>query len=235
MSTREIDLTRDDLGVAPHSYAFYELRELRHGESAVIRMNEEPDIMMKSLEIQLRRGIHWEVTEAGPPVWTVSVQRRDDVDAADLVDLLTRDHLRIDKLFAKALHLTNANNVEEAIPYFRQYAEALRRHLGVEDELLVPRFDLPRRPGGDDPTSIMLHEHQQILEQTVMMEELIDSGMGDAGMLAPFFAMLSGQLAKHEYREEENLFPHWKRLMSNMQGEEEKIFQEVREKIGDVR
>ena len=235
MSTREIDLTADDLGMSPHSYAFYELRELRHGESATLKTNEDPGIIMKSLEIQLRRGIHWEVIESGPPVWTVNVQRRDDVDAADLVDLLTRDHLRIDKLFAKALHLTNANNIEEALPYFRQYAEALRRHLGVEDELLVPRFELPRSPGGDDPTSIMLHEHQQILEQTVMMEELIDSGMGDAGMLAPFFAMLSGQLAKHEYREEENLFPHWKRLIRNMEGEEEKIFNEVREKIGDVR
>ena len=235
MSTREIDLTAEDLNMSPHSYAFYELRELRPGESATLKMAEEPAILMKSLEIQLRRGIHWEVLEEGPPVWTVSVKRRDDVDAADLVDLLTRDHLRIDKLFAQALHLTNANKVEEALPYFRQFAEALRTHLGVEDEILVPRFELPRSPGGEDPTSIMLHEHQEILKQTVMMEELIDSGMGDAGMLAPFFAMLSGQLAKHEYREEENLFPHWKRLLRNIEGEEDELFKAVRDRIGDVR
>jgi len=227
MSTRVIDLTGDDLGMAPHSYAFYELRELRHGEDATLRLAEEPAILMKSLEIQLRRGIHWEVTEAGPPVWTVSVKRRDDVAAADLIDLLTRDHLRIDKLFANALHLTNANKIEEALPYFREYAEALRRHVSLEDEILAPRLDLPRSPAGDDPTSI--------LEQTVMMEELIDEGLGDAGMLAPFFAMLSGQLAKHEYREEENLFPHWKRLIHNMEGEEDELFRIARERIGEVR
>ena len=235
MSTREIDLTAEDLGMAPHSYAYYELRELRHGEEARIRMAEEPSVLMKSLEIQLRRGIHWEVLEAGPPVWTVLVQRRDDVAASDLIDLLTRDHLRIDTMFANALHLANANKIEEAIPHFRQYAEALRRHLELEDQLLAPRFELPRSPRGDDPTSIMIREHEQILEQTVMMEELIDSGMGDAGMLAPFFAMLSGQLAKHEYREEENLFPHWKRFMKNVESEADELFRIAREQIGDVR
>lgn len=235
MSTRLIDLTADDLGMAPHSYAFYALRELRHGQDATLRLAEEPSVLMKSLEIQLRRGIHWAVTEAGPPVWTVRVKRRDDVDAADLIDLLTRDHLRIDKLFASALHLANANKIEEALPYFREYAAALRRHLSLEDEILAPRFDLPRSPAGDDPTSIMVREHEQILEQTVMMEELIDEGLGDAGMLAPFFAMLSGQLAKHEYREEENLFPHWQRLVKNLEGEEDALFRIARETIGEVR
>ena len=54
-------------------------------------------------------------------------------------------------------------------------------------------------------------------------------------MLAPFFAMLSGQLAKHEYREEENLFPHWKRFMKNVESEADELFRIAREQIGDVR
>ncbi len=235
MTDQCIDLTLDTGGLPAHTYAFYRLREMRTGEIYELIVGEEPSLLMQGLAVQLRHGIHWEVVEAGPPAWRVAVHRREDVSAADLVDLLTRDHLRIDKLFAQALHLVNAGKVAQAKPIFHQYAEALRHHLEVENEVIVPRLDLPRSPQGDDPTSIMLHEHDEILQQTVMIEELFDEGMDDPGMLAPFFALISGQLAKHEWREENNLFPHWGRVLKNLQGEEGKLFEEVKARIGDVR
>ena len=233
--TGEIIDLRDTGDLPPHTYAYYRLRELQRGQRMRLRVPDEPALLMQSLELQLRHGIHWAVVEAGPPVWTVEVARREDVAAVDLIDLLTRDHLRIDHLFADALHRVNAGDAEGAEPSFRQYAEALRHHVEVENEVIVPRLDLPRSPRGDDPTSVMLREHEEILQQTVMLEELFDEGLGEAGMLAPFFALISGQLAKHEGREENNLFPHWQRLLRNLEGEEASLFARARGTIGEGR
>lgn len=234
MPDETIDL-RDTGDVPPHTYAYYRLRELRRGEAVRLLLPDDPRMFMESLALQLRHGIHWELLQVGPPVWAVQVRRREDVPATDLIDLLTRDHLRIDHLFAEALHRVNADDAQGAEPYFRDYAQALRRHLSIENDLLAPRLELPRSPRGDDPVSIMLREHEEILQQTVMIEELFEEGLGDAGMLAPFFALISGQLAKHEGREENNLFPHWQRLLKNLAGEEEALFAQARGKIGDVR
>lgn len=234
MPDRILDL-RETGGLAPHSYAFYALRELRRGEAVRLLVPDEPRLLMESVALQLRQGIHWRLLEAGPPLWTVEVRRREDVEALDLIDLLTRDHLRIDRLLAEALHSANRGDAEAALAPFRQFAACLRRHLEAENEILAPRFDLPRSPRGDDPTSIMLREHDEIEQQVVMIEETVDEGLADAGTLATFFALLSGQLAKHEGREENNLFPHWERLLRNLQGEGQALFERVKGLVGEVR
>lgn len=234
MSDRILDL-RDTGGLAPHSYAFYALRELRRGEAVRLLVPDEPRLLMESVALQLRQGIHWRLLEAGPPLWTVEVRRREDVEASDLIDLLTRDHLRIDRLLAEALHSANRGDAEAALSPFRRFAACLRQHLAAENEIIAPRFDLPRSPRGDDPTSIMLREHEEIEQQVVMIEETVDEGAADAATLATFFALLSGQLAKHEGREENNLFPHWERLLKNLQGEEQALFAQVKGLVGEVR
>ncbi|WP_231940884.1 hemerythrin domain-containing protein [Acidihalobacter aeolianus] len=212
MDVQQIDLAERGERTE-HSYLLGYLRELTRGQEIAVLAHDDPRILMDALTLELRNGIYWDVVEAGPPAWRVRVRRREDVAASDLVDLLTRDHLRVDHLFASALHRCNAGDMAAALPCFRVYASCLRRHVEAENEIVVPVLSLPRSPRGDDPTSIMLREHDEIIEHTVMIEEMVDEGMDDAGMLAPFFAIISGQLAKHEWREENNLFPHWVRLL----------------------
>lgn len=234
MTQDVIDL-RETEGLAPHSFAFYRLRELAPGEVSQLLVPEEPRLLMESVALQLRHGIHWEVVSEGPPLWTVEVRRREDVEALDLIDFLTRDHLLIDHLFAEALHCLNRGDMDDALPPFRDFARRLRMHVEAENEIVAPRLDLPRSPRGDDPTSIMLREHDELIEQVVMIEEMLDEGMGEAGLLSPFFAIISGQLAKHEGREENNLFPHWERLLKNMAGDEQALFEQVKGMVGPVR
>lgn len=212
MNMQLIDLAARG-GQTEHHYLLGQLRGLARGEEAVVVTYDDPRILLDALTLELRNGIYWDVTEAGPPAWRVRVRRREDVAASDLVDLLTRDHVRVDHLFATALHRSNAGDMDAALPSFRVFAACLRRHVETENEIVVPALSLPRSPRGDDPTSIMLHEHEAIIEHTVMIEEMLDEGLDDAGMLAPFFAIISGQLAKHEWREETNLFPHWMRAL----------------------
>lgn len=216
------------LGEHAHTRAYYTLRELRAGQCFEVRLDQEPRMLMDAVSLQLRHGIHWETVESGPPVWRLTVQRREDVAPVDLIDLLERDHLRIDRLFASALHKVNAGDLEGAAPDFRAYGEGLRRHVHVENELIVPLLDLPRSPGGQDPTSIMLREHDEILDQTVMLEHEFAEGVDEAWAVAPFFALISGALAKHEGREEQNLFPHWSRALRERPDEAAEMLERAR-------
>ena len=216
------------LGEHAHTRAYYTLRELRAGQCFEVRLDQEPQMLMDAVSLQLRHGIHWETVESGPPVWRLNVQRREDVAPVDLIDLLERDHLRIDRLFASALHKVNAGDLEGAAPDFRAYVEGLRRHVHVENELIVPLLDLPRSPGGQDPTSIMLREHDEILDQTVMLEHEFAEGVDEAWAVAPFFALISGALAKHEGREEQNLFPHWSRALRERPDEAAEMLERAR-------
>ncbi|QKT04170.1 hemerythrin domain-containing protein [Ectothiorhodospiraceae bacterium 2226] len=204
-----IDL-RERGELPPHAYAFYRLRELAPGQQARVLADEEPRLIMESVSLQLRHHIHWEVVEQGPPLWTVLVRPRDEVAARTLMDLLARDHERLDKLFAQALHKVNAGDVAGAAPLLKEFATGLQRHLHAEDEILAPAFVGPRDPSGSDPTSTMLREHRDIREQVVLLESYFDDdALPEPSEVAPFFGILSGVLAKHETREELNLFPQW--------------------------
>ena len=214
-----------------HSYVLSQVRDLRRGEEMVLLADEDPRLLMDAVTLELRNAIYWDVIEAGPPRWRVRIRRREDVDASDLVDLLTSDHARIDRLFATALHHTNAGRMAEALPAFAEYARRLRLHVQAENEIVVPVLDLPRSPHGDDPTSIMLREHDEIVEHTVMIEDMVAEGVDDAGMLAPFFAIISGQLAKHEWREENNLFPRWHQMLNKEASLAAELFPKVKQLV----
>lgn len=196
-----------------HTYAFYRLRELRAGETAELVAEEEPAMTLEAVSLNLRHRIHWELLEAGPPLWRVRVAPREDVEATTLMDVLQRDHERVDRLFASALGHVNGGELAAAAAELEEFGRGLRRHLHVENELLAPAFSGPRDPFGNDPTSIMLREHEEILQQLTLIEAYFEDGLPAAAEVAPFFAMLSGQLAKHEGREEMNLFPLWSRAL----------------------
>ena len=107
------------------------------------------------------------------------------------------------------MHCAAIGDRQQAGGTFQLFSMGLTRHVYAENNLLAPSFEAPRNAAGDDPTSIMLREHEEILGQVSMIEDAFaqDAGAGD---LEPLLALLSGQMAKHEAREELNLFPHWR-------------------------
>lgn len=206
---RIIDL-RDEVPSRVQTAAFYQVRTLRRGERMALLTAREPMLMMQSLSLQLRDSLSWTIAPDSKGGWRVEVRHRDDVAAGGIVDALTRDHKRLDELFGRALNFANAGNAREAAPLLAEFAAGLRRHIQVENEILAPVFNAPRAPFGDDPTSTMLREHDEILAQLALIEACFEGS--DTPLLAevsPFLAILSGTLAKHEYREENNLFPGW--------------------------
>lgn len=203
-----IDL-RDRGELPAHTFAYYQLRHIHRGDVRDVLSDQEPTLLMESVSHQLRHEIHWEIVEAGPPLWRVRVQHRDDVPATSLVDVLERDHLRLDRLFGEALHAVNEGKIERAAHRLRAFGIGVRRHMHVENVVLAPAFVAPRDPLGTDPTSLMLSEHDDLLAQLELLESYFDDGVPSADEVAPLFAILSGLLAKHEAREELNVFPNW--------------------------
>jgi uncharacterized protein (DUF2249 family) len=210
-------------------YAYHQIKDLPQGQAMDLLSDEEPALMMRMVAVQLRNRLHWDVVEAGPPLWRVRIHHREDRHDASLMELLSYDHERLDRLFANALHKINANDVAGAAEDFRAFGIGLRRHVHAENDLLAPSFQGPRDPQGNDPTSMMLREHDQILEEVMMLEGYFEDGLPEAGEVAPFFAMLSGTLAKHEAREEQNLFPSWDVALrrADAEGAQEALIQRV--------
>ena len=179
---------------------------LQRGDTVTLLTGQEPSITLHSLNLQLRHRLRWHTDKIDSAQWKTIIHHRDDVAPRDLMDLLSRDHQRLDELFGLSLHWTNAGELDKALPLFAEFAVGLKRHVQVENEILAPRFRVPNT----DPVTTMLREHDDILAQMDIIESLctIDEP-GQGWELSPFMGILSGTMAKHESREEQNVFPHW--------------------------
>ena len=106
------------------------------------------------------------------------------------------------------MRLLNESETGRAAEVLRQFTRALTRHLYVEDEVLTPVLGAGGATG--EAASTMQREHAEIAAQLQLIEDslrAVDAGAGETGS---YCAILSGTLAKHEYREENNLFPRWR-------------------------
>lgn len=191
--------------------AFYALKDLARGERVLLVLAQEPSLMMQSLDLQLRHKLAWDCVEADGR-WRVEVRHRDDAPPRDVIELLARDHQRLDALFVRALQLLNRGDAPGAAPLLRAFAGALRRHMHSEDAVLAPAFGAAGNP--DSPLAIMLREHGELRGQLAVIEECLAADPPQPGEISAFCAILSGTLAKHEHREENNLFPLWRAALS---------------------
>jgi len=200
------------------SAAFYALKDLARGGAVVLLTAEEPSLMMQSLDLQLRHNLAWSIgrAEAG---WRVEVTHRADSLPRDVLDLLTRDHQRLDALLAQAMRLVNQGDINAATPPLREFAAALTRHVAAEDAVLALFGEAETRT--DAPAAIMQREHREILGQLTLIGASLAADPPQAGEIGAFCSILSGTLAKHEYREENNLFPRWRRAWTLMTAAEQ--------------
>ena len=202
-----VDLT----GEAPsrvQGAAFQAVRQLQPGQKLALLTSDEPSLLIRSLDLQLGHKLAWSIAEEAGQ-WRTVIRHHADAAPADVLDLLQREHRRLDGLLGHAVRLLDAGDAGAATPLLLEFTRALMRHLYVEDEVLVPFFGADA--GAEEAAAIMRREHAQIAGQLELIEECLgQSGAGDA---AAYCAILSGTLAKHEHREEQNLFPRWRALL----------------------
>jgi len=200
--------------------AFHAVRDLARGSAVILLTDDNTVLLMESLNLQLRDLLAWE-TQAIAGGFRTRVVLREETEPTDVIDLLTRDHRRLDERLAIALRRVNAGDMVEARRLIADFAAGLARHLDAEDVMLAEQLPQPAGAGGESHVAIMLREHVEIRDQLAEVE----AGFGAAEPpepweVEPFIAILSGTLAKHEYREETNLFPHWRAALARL-GERE--------------
>jgi hypothetical protein len=194
-------------------------KTVRPGTTVTLLLGQEPSLLMASLNLQLRENLVWEVVEADG-AWRVTVRHCGDVAATDVLALLTADHKRIDGLLAQALGRLNRGDTASAVPVLREFAARLQRHVAFEDGELAASLGAAQA-ASDQPAAIMLREHREIAQQMALVEEALVAEPVDGAELGIYCAILSGTLAKHEYREEHKLFPLWRSALSR-RGESER-------------
>jgi hypothetical protein len=188
------------------------VRGLRPGCTVTLLLAQEPSLLMASLHLQLRETLAWDIVEADG-AWHVTVRHRDDVAPGDVLALLVADHRRIDALLARALGLLNRGDTAAAVPLLRDFAAALKRHVAFEDGELAPRLGAAQA-AADEPPAIMLREHREIVQQLALAEAALAADPPDAAELGIYCGLLSGVLAKHEHREEQQLFVLWRAALA---------------------
>jgi Hemerythrin HHE cation binding domain len=204
MTSALVDLHAEPAGRV-QTAAYYAVRDLGPGESVILLTADTPELLMASLNLQLRDAVAWQI-ERDPRGWRTTVRRRADTAPSGVIDLLVRDHRRLDELLAVALRRVNANDLADARPLVAEFAAGIGRHLRAENDLLAPR--LPTGEGCEH-VDIMLREHDEILAQLGAVEAALREAAPEPWEVEPFIAILSGTLAKHEHREESNLFSRW--------------------------
>ncbi len=207
MTSGIVDL-RAEPAARVQTAAYYAVRDLRPGDTVILLTVASPVLLMASLNLQLRDAVAWAI-ERDAPGWRTIVRRRADTAPSGVIDLLVRDHRRLDELLAVALRRVNANDLTAARPLVAEFAAGIARHLRAENELLAPRLPAVAAANGAEHVGIMLREHDEILAQLEQVEAALGEVAPEPWEVEPFIAILSGTLAKHEYREESNLFPLW--------------------------
>ncbi len=188
---------------------FYEIKDMSRGETVTFLFAEDPAIILHSLNLQLRNNLRWEVSEEPGQHWRAVIHRAEDVPPVDVLDILKRDHKRLDAMFSQVIHLTDNSQLEMAHALMRAFSEGLRKHLLVEHDLLALAIRTPPKAQGFDPRAAMVQEHNEILNQSGMIEASFEEADASSTSVGPLLAILAGYLSKHEQREEATLFPVW--------------------------
>lgn len=114
-------------------------------------------------------------------------------------DFMSRDHDRLDAIFAGFQRETDAARAGEL---FAQFDTGLRTHIAWEEEILFPPFERLTGMSNSGPTAVMRMEHRQIEQHLQSIREAI--GRPET---ARFARSLLEVLGSHNHKEEAVLYP----------------------------
>ncbi len=188
---------------------FYEIKDMPRGTTASVLFAGDPTMVLRSLNLQLRNNLRWDLSRTMAGNWHAVIHRAEDVPPGDVLDALRRDHKRLDAMFSSIIHLTDRGQLVEARSVMQAFVAGLQCHLAVEHDLLGRAIRTVPNASGVDPTAAMVSEHGEIMTQSAMIAAAFEEPDADTSSISPLLAILAGYLSKHEQREELSLFPIW--------------------------
>lgn len=176
--------------------------ELPPGLTLVLQAGSSLDGILGALRARRRGLFEWTPTLEGPWYWEVEVFRRYATGSVlrRVDEALDWDHERLEALQQRTFSLHARGRYEAALRLYARFAHGLRRHIRVEEDVVLP--ELERRLGldpADGPTAGIRAEHRQILR----LLAAVASHPGAASLRPDGpAAELRAILARHERGEE---------------------------------
>lgn len=210
-SQRIVDMRLCPPGVPAHAYAYRALYDLDVDERALMTTGEDPGLLLRQLVHLTRDRLAFAVCAVAPGLWQIEVALKTASPARTLIDVLKRDHLRLDTLLIDCVRLAESGCADEARAIWRVFIGRLRRHIDIEERIVLGLLSEQREQRAADETSLIQREHEAVLEQLQIIDEVFDQPALDVAALQTWTSMLAATLAKHEFREETLIFPLWLR------------------------
>ena len=124
---------------------------------------------------------------------------------------LRHDHQRCDELLGQAETSVAQRDWEAAIDNLGRFQDMLRRHIRMEESVLLPAFE-QTLSGGAGPAAILRAEHRQIDGIVDRMRDAIErSDPADYVLHAETLTLLMQQ---HALKEEDMLYPLLDRVLA---------------------
>ncbi len=132
---------------------------------------------------------------------------------ASLVDFFIQDHRDCDARWVDVEELLDSEDIDTAREAWEKYEKGMRRHMGMEEDVLFPAFEAKSGMGGGGPTAVMKMEHQQMRGLLDEIGAAMDSGDAEKALdLGDTLLMLTQQ---HNVKEEGMLYPMAENLLAD--------------------
>jgi hemerythrin-like domain-containing protein len=123
----------------------------------------------------------------------------------------SRDHAWLLSVLSEAERLLGSGALGDAQARFSTFAAALERHIGLEEEVLFPLFEVRTGIVGG-PVALMREEHHEIAHAVGRMRDGLERG--DATAFHEGLAQFRQFFLAHVSKEEHFLYPTLDRMLS---------------------
>ena len=127
------------------------------------------------------------------------------------------DHRRLEDSLAEVARLVEAGNLERALRAFAHYDRGMRRHMRVEEEVLLELYAHERTGAARSPSAKMQPEHAQIGKFIEEIGHIL--GIGDAPAFTAKYGELAALVSRHDSQEETDLYPYFDALVGPAEAE----------------
>jgi len=135
---------------------------------------------------------------------------------AGIASTMARHHATCDDLFAAALAKATQGNWDETVFEFTRFRDELERHIGGEETVLFPAFELATGVQ-TGPTAVMREEHNRMRALLAQIELALIAH--DQEGVEGYASTLLIMMQQHNLKEENVLYPMFDAIMADRAGE----------------
>lgn len=190
---------------------------LSPGAAVAVCTDADPAGLLHRLQAAAPNVLDWWPLEQGPPRWRIHMGRAewDGAQPRTLHDLLTCDHVRIDRVFGRLYQPLEDGDIARARAEFGALRLGLERHGRAEEELLLPLIAERGTDRERKDAARSQEEHDRLLEYIAEAAVALEGDGPDAVAAARrAVTSIESVLKGHDRNRERFVYPAADRVTS---------------------